>query len=269
MILENVPDLFGMGYAAISLLILFFLFKSRKFNKTIRYLFLVVTTGLGFLIFAPAMPIKFQNLLTMKPGGLSRQYLILILGSLIFIGLTLAFGRIFCGYLCPFGTIQELAYLIPGKKFEISDKRLLFWIHLIVFGVFLGFGVFASRPILGFFGLQDFFYLRVGSIFFFVFLGILVSSVFVYRPFCRGVCPYGFLLSLTAKESPYKLRRNDSCIDCGLCEKACPTNEAARGDDKAECYHCDRCIDVCPEDAIVYSTPLTETGYPATDGQDE
>lgn len=81
MILENVPELFGIGYALIFLFVLFFLFKAQRFNKTFRYLFLIVTTGLGFLIFAPVLPIKFQNLLAMKPKGINPQYLILILGG--------------------------------------------------------------------------------------------------------------------------------------------------------------------------------------------
>lgn len=256
MILENVPELFGMGYAIISLLVLFLVFRSQRFNKTIRYLFLIATTGLGFLIFAPVLPIKFQNLLAMKPKGINPQYVILILGVLAFLGLTLVFGRIFCGYLCPFGTIQELAYLIPTRKFKVSSKKKLIGLHIGVFTIFLGSGIFLSKPLLGYFGLQDFFYLRVSSIFFYVFLGVITTSIFVYRPFCRGVCPYGALLSLASMKSRYKLRRNDKCIDCGLCEEACPTNEAARGDNKAECYHCGRCIDVCPEDVIVYSTNL-------------
>ncbi|MBS3825804.1 4Fe-4S binding protein [Candidatus Bipolaricaulota bacterium] len=253
MILENVPELFGMGYALISLFVLFFLFKSQRFNKTFRYLFLIVTTGLGFLIFAPVLPIKFQNLLAMKPKGINPQYLILILGVLVFLGLTFYFGRIFCGYLCPFGTIQELAYLPPTRKFEISSKKVLIGLHLVVFLVFLGSGIFFSKPLLGYFGLQEFFYLRVSSIFFYVFLGMAILSIFIYRPFCQGICPYGALLSLTSAKSLYKLRRNDKCIDCGLCEEACPTNEAGRGDAKMDCYHCGRCVDVCPEDAIEYS----------------
>jgi polyferredoxin len=68
----------------------------------------------------------------------------------------------------------------------------------------------------------------------------------LYRPFCRLVCPYGALLSLAAGKSLLRLHRTGACIDCKKCENACPTDEAKRGDAKAECYLCGRCKDVCP-----------------------
>ena len=48
----------------------------------------------------------------------------------------------------------------------------------------------------------------------------------------------------------FKFRRNEKCIDCGKCEKACPTGEAGREDMKMECYMCNRCVEACPFDAI-------------------
>ena len=253
MIFESAPKILGMGYAIVALLLLSFVLKKQKFTKLIRYIFLFVTTGAGFLIFAPSLPVQFQNLLVLRPDKISSQYLLLIVGVLAFIGLTLLLGRIFCGYLFPFGAIQEIAYWLSTQKFKISSKKALTWIHALVFVVFLVMGIFLSKTILGYFGLRHFFYLRVATVFFYVFLGIVLTSIFVYRPFCRGICPYGYLLSLASAKSRYELTRTDRCTDCGLCEVACPTDEAKRGDSKAECYLCGRCIDACPVDAIEYS----------------
>jgi len=101
--------------------------------------------------------------------------------------------------------------------------------------------------------LKDFFYLAVGSASFFIFLAIVVFSVFMYRPFCRFICPYGFLLSFVAGWSLFRFRRTDLCIHCGKCEKVCPTDESKEGDRKMECYMCGRCIEVCPvEGALKY-----------------
>jgi len=78
--------------------------------------------------------------------------------------------------------------------------------------------------------------------------------VFLYRPVCRILCPFGVLFSVFAEFSLFRLRRTDACISCRKCENVCPAGTARAEDPKRECYLCGRCIDTCPkEEALVYS----------------
>ena len=82
---------------------------------------------------------------------------------------------------------------------------------------------------------------------------ILVASVFTYRPWCRLLCPFGTMAWLTSRFSRFKIRRNENCTDCKLCEKICPTSEAFTESTKAECYLCNLCVDNCPANALEYT----------------
>ncbi len=245
MVVEAIPKMTGMIYAIIGFFILVVLFYKNRFNRKIGYLFIVTSTIVGFLVFAPMFPNQFQLLIL----GKVWENQVAVVGFLLFIVLTFVFGRIFCGYLCPIGAIQELVYSAPVRKLRITSKTLP--VHLLFFIVFLFFGLVFSVGILTYLGFRDFFYLNITSPFFYVFLVLLVISAVIYRPFCRFFCPYGVLLSLASARSLFKLRRNDSCINCKKCERACPTNEAD-GDAKLECYLCNRCVDACPVNAIEY-----------------
>jgi len=75
--------------------------------------------------------------------------------------------------------------------------------------------------------------------------GLLLLSVFVYRPICRMICPFGVLFSLMAGFSFFRLQRTDTCTLCKRCEKACPAHAAGKDDTKRECYLCSRCTDAC------------------------
>lgn len=244
--------LIGMAYAIIALLILAYLFRKDKYNRKIGYLFLIVSTTLGFLIFAPMLPHQLQTLVIGKVGGRGVPLPLVITGLLLFIFFTLVFGRLFCGFLCPIGAIQELAYKIPTRKKKITSKALVLAVQVIFFILFIVLGIFFSIAILSYFGFEDFFHLDIVSPFFYVFIALLLISVFIYRPFCQLFCPYGLLLSLFAVKSILKLRRNDKCTDCNSCEDSCPTSEAGRGDLKRECYMCNRCRENCAFDAIEY-----------------
>lgn len=249
--IEDAPQEIGMFYAVAVTIILGILLHRKKLNSRIGYLVLSISAGLGFILFAPMLPNQLQILLLGKTKQLAVPVGIaaLVLGA--FVVLTLLLGRIFCGYVCPIGALQELTYRIKTKKFKINNKFIPIGFHLLFLPVFIITAVIFSEGILIYLGLKDFFHFDF-STYFYVFAALILISVFIYRPFCRLFCPYGAILSLVASKSLFKLRRNENCLDCGKCEKACPTNEAGVLDWKQECYLCNRCKNACPVDAIDY-----------------
>jgi ferredoxin-type protein NapH len=252
MVIENIPKIAGIAYALIASFILFSLFYYDKYTKNIGYLFFIISITMGFLVFAPMFPYQFQMLVLGKIQQLGGPFPVVVITLVLFIILTLIFGRLFCGFICPIGTLQELAYTLSTPKVKILNKNLVVVFHLLFFLVFLLLSVLFSLGILTYLGVHDFFYLAIGSVFFLVFLALVLLSIVLYRPFCRFCCPYGLLLSLASITSICKLRRTETCTACGKCENVCPTNEAGKTDLKQECYLCNRCRDVCPVDALEY-----------------
>ncbi len=136
---------------------------------------------------------------------------------------TLFFGRVFCGGACPLGVIQDLVVIRPIKVPVGVQKALGLFPYL-----YLGFAIlFAATgtdfiicrydPFVGIF--------RMGGEFHLIVLGIsfLLIGMFVGRPYCRFVCPYGVLLSWFSRFSKYHLSITPSkCIQCKLCTNSCP-----------------------------------------------
>ncbi|MDK2863699.1 MAG: ferredoxin-type protein NapH, partial [Methanomicrobiaceae archaeon] len=177
-----------------------------------------------------------------------------LIGLVVFIVLVFLAGRIICGQVCAVGAVQELVYLIPVKKHRHTANRRQVAIRAGVFLVILVAGAGFSVNLLARLGLRAFFNLRVASVPFVIFLAILLVSVFFYRPFCRYICPYGALLAPVSSRAVYRLRRTDACINCGKCERACPTGAADPDARLGECYLCGRCTEACPvEGALVYA----------------
>ncbi len=198
------------------------------------------------------------------------QYVLPILILLfILLVVTAIFGRIYCGYACPLGAMQELSSKILFKsnikdqkqvKLQIKpSERILSsirWIYMFLFIIIaLVWGLIISELMNLFIAFQFFQgsteYLLIIPIIFLII--IFISSFFIYRPWCRFFCPFGTLANTINRLYRMKLTRTDNCTDCGLCEEICPTQEADRDSSKAECYFCTRCIEVCPHDAIIYT----------------
>jgi polyferredoxin len=258
MVVTQIPKMVGFIYALAMILVIAYLWYSGRWRQEIGWLVLVISAALGFLIFSPVAPYQFQQLVLRDEPGLGAPLIVGAIGLSIVFLLTLAFGRFFCGYLCPAGVLQEIAFHAPVPRIRLRQKNAFMALRWAFFVVFFLMAFVFSASLLGWFGIRDFFYLSLtaGTA---VFMVVLVLSMTFYRPFCRIVCPYGALLSLGAGKSLLRIQRTDACIECKKCETACPTDEAKRDDRKMECYLCGRCTDVCPvSGALIYKRGNTE-----------
>ena len=91
------------------------------------------------------------------------------------------------------------------------------------------------------------------SVTFWISLGLFLLSLFIYRPFCRLLCPFGLLANLTTRLMPSKLCRGSECTTCKLCERECPSGTYTEGKLHGECYLCGRCSERCPKHCLDYS----------------
>lgn len=147
---------------------------------------------------------------------------------------TLFFGRTFCASVCPLGAIQDLVVFRPQKVPEWIARPLRFLPVL-----YLGFAVlFAATgaefivcrfdPFISFF--------RFGGSIEMLMLGgcFLLIGLFIARPYCRFLCPYGLLLGWISKLSKWHTSITpDTCITCRLCENSCPFDAIQKPVDSA------------------------------------
>lgn len=138
---------------------------------------------------------------------------------------SLFFGRVFCASACPLGVLQDLVIIKPINLPQWLNKALGFipyiYLGLAVLLAATGSEFIICRydPFIGIF--------RMGAEFTMIVLGIafLLMGLFVARPYCRFLCPYGVLLGWTSKFSRRHMSITpNECISCKLCEHSCPFN---------------------------------------------
>lgn len=164
-------------------------------------------------------------------------------------------GMFFCGWLCPFGTVQEQLHRIGerlGWRWRVPPEidRYLTWLRYIpglllpgvVWSVLNAQGSFMRSLLAGI--------TWTASTFFLVF--VLLLSFFVERPYCKYLCLYGAFRSLFSFLRIFTIRRSpEKCISCRLCDKRCPmgvTISRAGTVRDIRCIHCMKCIAVCPRE---------------------
>lgn len=190
------------------------------------------------------------------------------------------FGRMICGWLCPFGLVQEVVYKIKSPKLKKSPvTRILSFLKyaLLVYFVFIipimyamhksavpGFckyicpaGVVEGAIPLLSSPTADTHFPSLGSLFtwkFMLTVSIIVGSIFIFRLFCRFICPLGALYGLFNKISIFGIKvDNSKCTHCGLCHSKCKVDIKTPGDQ--ECISCGECVGVCPTKAIQWKGP--------------
>ncbi len=196
-----------------------------------------------------------------------------------FVGLLGAvLGRIPCGWICPFGFLQDLLYKVPTPKWRLPRRiNLGRYAFLAILAIAVPFftatswfsrlcpagalegGVFLKAvppdtplPEAGWF-----FWLKMG-----ILAGFLVWMVFTRRPFCRAVCPLGAMLGLLNRVSLYGMAVDDGkCTSCGRCREVCPVDiEIHEDPNSPDCIRCLECKNACPRGAIIsgFKRPVEE-----------
>ncbi len=161
---------------------------------------------------------------------------------------TLLWGRVFCGFLCPFGALQDLLEKVIPKRLRRElppalHRRLLklkYWIlALILLPTLLGTGLTVFQYFEPF---GTVFYLSSSLLLWTIAGGILLVSAIVPRFYCRYACPLGAALAVGSLAAPFRIHRVEQCDFCKVCEQKCPTG-AITGPkiDFKECVRCNTC----------------------------
>ena len=199
-----------------------------------------------------------------------------VVGFLFFVGALI--GRGVCGYLCPFGLVQDLLHKIPFvKKIETfkldkplrNVKYLILLIFVILLPLFLVDIIGQGAPYFcklicpvgmleggiplvwmntSMRGAVGFLYAWKGLI---LLLTILLSII-IYRPFCKYICPLGAIYSLFNSVSFFRYTLDhQKCIHCGRCKAVCEMQcDPVQNCNDLECIRCGKCKNACPVDAI-------------------
>ncbi|MDD4137818.1 MAG: 4Fe-4S binding protein [Methanoregula sp.] len=247
---EEIPGLScALVYLGAGTLLTAYLWHAGVMSRKIILAVAAVSALTGFIFLAPIMPLEFISLVNTLSGTSGLTAAVGILCAVIV--LAIVSGRAFCGQICPVGSLQELAYAVPMKKIDNHHTEFFEAVRLVVFVATVAAAIYLM-DLMAYTGLFEIFSLSL-SVGFLIAVGLVLASVFFYRPICRILCPFGVLFSLMAEFSLFRLRRTASCIRCKKCEKSCPAHVAGNRDSKRECYLCGRCIDACPvNDAISY-----------------
>lgn len=199
-----------------------------------------------------------------------------ITGFLILLGVLL--GRFICGFLCPFGWLQELLHKIPSKKLSTKKLKPLTYLKYIILLLAV---VLLPALAVNDVGMGDPFFCKyicpqgvlegaillslvnegiraaLGTLFvqkLFILLAAVALSILFYRPFCKWICPLGAFYALLNKVSLLEIKMDEQkCVSCGKCAASCKMDvDVRKTPNHAECIRCGKCITACPAEALCF-----------------
>jgi polyferredoxin len=248
----------------------FIFLKKRKITSTVRkWLLFSAILIFGIIMGADPSPmgtVKDAIHLFAADHVIFPQRMIALTVFLVIVFLA---NKYICAWGCQLGTLQDIIFRInrSNKHRTVIGKQIKMpfvitnTIRVTSFFVFtaiaFAWGIDIIEPIDPFKIFKPLYLGTVGGIF----VGsLMITSLFVYRPWCHLFCPFGLVGWFIEKISLFKIRVNyKTCIACQKCASACPSTvmDAILKQNKKtipDCFACDTCVEVCPTDSISFST---------------
>ncbi len=222
-------------------------------TRKLHAVFLLITmVVLGFYRGGPGIISSFQNTYLYLVGYVDNwQAIILFIGLL---PITYFFGKVFCGWACYLGAIQEFLYIGKIKIFQTEKaQKVMRIMRYVILGILI-LQLTISENIL---------WSKIGpfkaainlfspNITGYILLGVLLfSSLFIHRPFCKAVCPAGLVFGwITKIPGASVLGIDNNCAGCKTCSTSCNINAITRDNkisklDNQECIMCGDCMSDC------------------------
>lgn len=202
-------------------------------------------------------------------------------GTIILIGIiviSIIMKKAFCSWMCPIGTISESLWMLGQKIFKrnivvwkwldyplrsLKYLLLFFFVYSIAVMSVEELEIFINSPYNKVADIKMYlFFAEISQFALWTIIILMLLSVVIKNFWCRYLCPYGALLGLTGLLSPLRITRTkETCIDCELCTKVCPSNIQVHKVGQVwsdECTSCLRCVEECPvKDTLMLRTKKT------------
>lgn len=168
---------------------------------------------------------------------------IILIVILIILVLT---GRLICGWICPLGWLQELIFLIPIPKLKkVPFDKYLRYIKYFLFIVLAILIPFVFIPY------KEELETAMLALKIVVFSLVFILSIFIKRPFCKYLCPFGAIGGIFNKFNLVRYEVDEQCISCKICSKKCDMGiNPYINPNSAECIRCGKCMKKCPKKSI-------------------
>jgi len=189
-------------------------------------------------------------------GDLKPAFVVLILIPLV---TALLFGRLFCGWVCPMGGVQELVYRKQlGVRVPAKLDRLLRNVKYLGLGALIGATIVVGKTAFGDYDpFKAIFNLSPAMPAFGLALALLAFSIVIERPWCRHLCPLGAMLGIVTSLGQSRMRATPACTGCRACTRVCPTQALATSSPArvtdSECLRCGECSAICPRKGIEHT----------------
>lgn len=185
---------------------------------------------------------------------------------------SIIFGPVICGFICPFGAIQDITSRIGKKIFKRKynkfvpnklEEKMRYLRYISLIGTIIltaSSGVVILEKINPYHAFLGIFNRKISSIGFFMLFLVILASLFIHRPWCKYLCPYGAFLGIFNKFKVFRVVRNDNtCIGCKKCNRQCPMSIEIESKEVVRDLRCISCLEcvgdkVCPKAATISYT---------------